>query len=111
MTRADVEAAVKMVSDWHDGFVRSLRALRSGMKEDAKGAPRALAERVRAQIKSAELNAERIEQVMLAALAAGNRGPSTHAEANMLLYLDYLGNKVDVQDRQQVRSISICTGS
>ncbi len=111
MTRADVEAAAKTVSAWHDAMVRPLRALRTELKEDAKGAPRAFAERVRAQIKSAELNAERIEQVMLATLAPENATQGIHAEANMLLYLEFVGGAADGADRALVQTISNCTPS
>ena len=92
-------------------MVRPLRALRTTLKEDSKGAPRAFAERVRAQIKSAELNAERIEQVMLAALASENAQAGAQAEANMLLYLDFVGAKVDTQDKASVQTISGRTSS
>jgi uncharacterized protein (TIGR02444 family) len=111
MTPADVAAAAKTVSAWHDAMVRPLRALRTELKEDAKGAPRPVAERVRAQIKSAELNAERVEQVMLVALAPDNVASGTHAEANMLLYLDFAGAKADGADKALIQIICSRTSS
>jgi len=68
LSTADAALIVKHVGAWHDGVVRPLRALRTDMKTDPKGAPPAAVERLRAQVKSAELNAERIEQDMLHAL-------------------------------------------
>ena len=70
----EVAGLVTSAAAWHDGVVRPLRALRTAMKGDAKGAPPALAERLRGQIKSAELNAERIEQRMLYAMRAQAAG-------------------------------------
>jgi uncharacterized protein (TIGR02444 family) len=111
MARADVATTMAAVSGWHDSFVRSLRALRTSMKKDSKGAPHPFAERVRAQIKSAELTAERIEQIMLAALAPGNSHEGYYAEENMRTYLESIGVQMDAQDRELIRTISLCTGS
>lgn len=111
MSRADVEAAAATVSAWHDAMVRPLRALRTELKENARGAPRPFAERVRSQIKSAELNAERIEQLMLVALAPGTAQPGAQAEANMLLYLEFVGATVDGSDRALIQTISDRTSS
>jgi uncharacterized protein (TIGR02444 family) len=71
LSREEAAAIAAHVSAWHDGVVRPLRALRTDLKADAKSAPPAAVDRLRAQIKSAELNAERVEQDMLFALPHG----------------------------------------
>ena len=104
-----IAAVVDYASGWHDGVVRPLRALRTAMKGDAKGAPAAAAERLRAQIKSAELNAERIEQEMLYAARPKVEGSSATsleaARANIASYFQRLGVAADSADWAAVESV------
>lgn len=52
---------------WHREVVRHLRALRKRLKGDAAGAPRALAEGLRRAVAATEIDAEHVEQILLAA--------------------------------------------
>jgi uncharacterized protein (TIGR02444 family) len=97
----DVAAAVARARDWHDGLVRPLRGLRAVLKEDRKGAPSILAERLRNQIKSAELNAERIEQQMLYESRPGDSaaaGARDVARRNIAAYFGCLKISVESAD-------------
>ena len=103
----EAAAAAAHVSGWHDGVVRPLRALRTDLKADAKGAPGAAVDRVRAQIKSAELNAERIEQDMLYALPRGPHAPLAKAAGrkNIERYFEALKIAAEPADWEAVEII------
>lgn len=106
-----VAAAVDQVRAWHDGVVRPLRALRTELKGDVKGAPPVLAERLRNQIKSAELNAERIEQQMLHAVAPATGGQGRDAaRANIVAYFNALKTPLESADWEAVDTILGATG-
>ncbi len=86
LTSDDISSARQEVQQWHDDIVRTLRAARRGLKtielRDADAAKAAA--QLRAQVKAAELESERIEQTMLeqwaaARLAARPRGNSRDA--------------------------------
>lgn len=65
LSDAEVATVLARVAAWHDGVVRSLRAIRTEMKDNPMGAPADISEALRNRIKGAELDAERIEQLML----------------------------------------------
>jgi uncharacterized protein (TIGR02444 family) len=92
LSQSEAAAVVAHVTAWHDEVVRPLRALRTDLKGNTKGAPPPVAERLRAQIKSAELNAERIEQEMLYALPRAERSApgKSPARSNIERYLEAL---------------------
>ena len=105
----EIASVVIHAAAWHDGVVRPLRVLRTAMKGGAKGAPPALAERLRGQIKSAELNAERIEQQMLYAMRSqvsrSARGSLEGARANIGGYFTALKIQADSADWSAVDAI------
>jgi uncharacterized protein (TIGR02444 family) len=64
----DVAAAAALVRGWHTDIVRTLRAVRRTLKPmslDDKDPLQGAAGALRAQVKAAELDAEKIEQTML----------------------------------------------
>ena len=64
----DVAAAAALVESWHNDVVRSLRGIRRYLKPvslDEKDPLRDAASVLRTQVKTAELDAEKIEQTML----------------------------------------------
>ena len=68
LTAEDLAAAAEAVAPWHNDVVRTLREARRTLKPlaaDIEDPLRVAATSVRAQVKNAELNAEKIEQAML----------------------------------------------
>lgn len=64
----DVAAAATLVEGWHNDVVRALRGVRRYLKPvslDKKDPSQGAASVLRTQVKSAELDAEKIEQTML----------------------------------------------
>jgi uncharacterized protein (TIGR02444 family) len=106
LSQSEAAAAVAHVTPWHDGVVRPLRALRTDMKSNLRNAPAGEGERLRAKIKSAELDAERIEQEMLAALPRASGAPQKDAARNNIeRYLEALKIGAQPQDWETVRKI------
>ncbi|MGB7257598.1 MAG: TIGR02444 family protein [Pseudolabrys sp.] len=68
LSAEDLAAATETVAPWHNDVVRTLREARRTLKPlavDIEDPLRVAATSVRAQVKNAELNAEKIEQAML----------------------------------------------
>jgi len=93
MGPSDLESARSRVRQWHDEAVRPLRSVRVALK--SMGEPGA--QDFRAQVKALELEAERIEQGALYALATerwpdtGGDDPSLAARANVTIFLQSHG--------------------
>lgn len=108
---AEVEAAV---ADWQGDIVAPLREVRRRLKS-ALGPGRGPIQALREQVKAVELDAERLEQLMLAALDLGplDRGPTqpdaivASAVANVQAYLDHLGVACDAKDRDCLYTILV----
>lgn len=90
---SDIEGARSRIRQWHDETVRPLRSVRVALKSiDEPGA-----QDLRARVKALELEAERIEQGALYALAcelwpdAGADDPRLAARANMMMFLQSHG--------------------
>ena len=92
--------APRVVSDkWNNDIVKGLRAVRQGLKTDFPDVPEGLRESLRAQVQATEIDAEHLEQLLLAgsvdrpaaegALTVEARAGD--ASANFKLYLDTLG--------------------
>ena len=99
----------KSVSPWHADIVRILRALRRRLKApDANWPPRET-ERLRERIKEAEIEAERIEQVMIAGLSLpaprARAAPRRDAKASLDRYFATLGTGLDDADRPTVSTL------
>jgi len=98
------------VADWHEEIVRGLRAVRKRLKEPVAGEDRALALAVRKHVQKTEIDAEHIEQLMLAAAAedlattaAGE--PADDARSNAEAYFTALGARLGEADRQALATI------
>ncbi len=100
LTSDDIAAARRQTGQWHDDIVRPLRAARRSLKtidlaQEANAAN--VAKNLRTQVKAAELEAERIEQTILARwadarLAAWPRGnPHNAVAANLQALLAAYG--------------------
>jgi uncharacterized protein (TIGR02444 family) len=96
----DIAAAAAAVSAWHAEIVRALRSVRHGLKPvslDADNPLHPAAASLRAQVKAAELKAEKIEQAMLwywsrRQLAGRSRGDAGAAlAANLRALLAHYG--------------------
>ena len=92
----EVAAAAESVSGWHADIVRALRGARQRLKPmslDAHDSHRAAATALRAKVKAAELESEKIEQAMLwdhwrrqsGAYTPGNRSEALAANLRALL--------------------------
>lgn len=107
LDRAQIEAACEAVRAWHEEVVRPLRSVRRRLKSALDGGPPSeLQLALRTRVQKIEIDAERIEQLRLAALADapdfggfgdfGNSGAapldSAAARANMEAYLSVLGS-------------------
>lgn len=97
-------------SAWHDEIVRGLRAVRKRLKEPVGGEDRDLALSIRKQVQKIEIDAEHIEQLMLAAAAeslpaAAPGDPAEDARANAETYLAQLKIRPNSTDREALQTI------
>ena len=102
LTPRDIGVCAGAVGAWHDAVVRPLRGVRRSLKEDLGAAPAGLPQALRREIQAREIDAEHIEQLMLA--AAMPREPQADmaqaarladASHNARCYLAVLGASVD----------------
>jgi uncharacterized protein (TIGR02444 family) len=95
----EIEGLMAAVGPWHEGVVKPLRAVRRWLK-DQETAPGAAAEALRQEVKAQELEAERIEQQILAeTLALGEGEPAAAlAAANLKAYLARLDLRAGAED-------------
>ncbi len=102
---AELDRLGGAVADWRERVVRPLRAVRRDMKA-ALGAPAPMADRLRNRVKRLELDAEHLEQLLLAQLLPGggedvDLSPDTAlatAAANARAYLESLGAGTDATE-------------
>ncbi len=96
--------AQAVVTDWQTEVVQPLRAVRRELKNEPRGAPPALVTQVRERVKAAELDAEHVEQLMLAAClpsvteGADRADWDRMARRNSLAYLEVLGVELAGED-------------
>ena len=92
--------SLRAASDkWYNDVVKRLRAVRQGLKTDFPDVPENLRENLRAQAQATEIDAEHLEQLLLAGVIdrPTAEGVSTidqragDGSANFKLYLDTLG--------------------
>jgi len=109
LSETDAARIVENVNRWHDGVVRPLRAMRVRLKDDPHGAPKAMADMLRNEIKRAELDAERIEQQLLFTQIWSDAPRATRstfsARENVLAYLKSLQIRPDTDDESKVGNI------
>jgi len=106
----DIAQIVEAVSAWHGEIVRGLRAVRKRLKDPVAGEERDLALSIRKQVQKIEIDAEHIEQLMLAAAAEAlpDAVPGDHAEdarANAEAYVAHLQIELDDEDRAALQTI------
>ena len=104
LDRAALRTAGNAIADWQAAVVQPLRALRRDLKTATHGAPAKLATTVRDRIKAAELDAEHVEQLILARRVPDDAGAAdpafggTLARRHVLAYLGQLGAELDEKD-------------
>lgn len=85
VTRADIEAIERLIAPWRDQAVIPLRGVRRAIKTPPAAIDPVLAGLLRTKVKALELEAERLQQEALYALAqtapAGEPAPSPEAAA------------------------------
>lgn len=91
------------VAEWHSAVVVGLRAVRKRLKTPIGTADAALAQALRARLQKIEIDAEHIEQLMLAATATQADGPPslTDGAANLARYYARFGappGETDLKD-------------
>lgn len=104
---------IEAVGDWHEAVVRPLRAVRRRLKTPIGAEDRALAEALRARLQKIEIDAEHIEQLMLARAADGAAPPAPapeaerlgHAALHLALYLGQRNIAPDAADRQALATL------
>jgi uncharacterized protein (TIGR02444 family) len=104
--------AAESVAPWHEQIVRRLRAARDALKGASFPLEPALAQRLRERILALELEAEHVEELILAGAAPangnGHEALETRAEdaaLNMRAYLATLGPDWDAQDQADFRTL------
>jgi uncharacterized protein (TIGR02444 family) len=101
--------AMAAVSRWQSEVVQPLRRARRALKTDGVGGPGAWRAHLRANVATLELDAEYVEQLVLARLAAqasrpvGNAGAEETIDANLERYLTLLGARSGVVSRRRLR--------
>jgi uncharacterized protein (TIGR02444 family) len=92
LSRADIEALESRVAEWRDRVVIPLREVRRQLKSPPALIDKGVAETFRTQIKQIELEAERVQQESLFALAQSSElgqpalSPEEAARDNVLAY-------------------------
>ncbi len=109
LSPAELDRLGGAVADWCERVVRPLRAVRRDMKAGL-GAPAPMADALRNRVKRLELDAEHLEQLLLAQLLPGGEevdvSPDTAlaaAAANARAYLESLG--VGTDDTEHLAAI------
>jgi len=112
LNRDDVAQCMKTVAPWHDAVVRPLRGVRRILKGGFDAAPADLSDQLRREIQAREIDAEHIEQLMLAAtihrVPKGSTPASerlSDASQNALTYLAALGARVDANEKMNLAAI------
>jgi uncharacterized protein (TIGR02444 family) len=113
ISREGLARARESVAVWHESVVKHLRSVRRILKDGIPPAPAALSQALRAQIQAHEIDAEHIEQLMLAAsvdtlaVNAGAREDARAADAvaNVGAYVQSLGMTATAADRAALARI------
>jgi uncharacterized protein (TIGR02444 family) len=107
-----LERAAAAVDRWQRQVVGPLRALRGRLKGGFESAPAELAAHLRGRILAVELDAEHVEQLVLAATVdrpSDDARPAARclqdAAANLAAYFALLGGHPDDTDRRDLRAI------
>jgi len=113
--RGFLRRVIAATSGWQSEVVQPLRGVRRALKKADAGLPRAWRAHLRAHVSTLELDAEYVEQLRLARLAAQAPRPVKGAsaretvEANLERYLGLLGSQVGAVSRR--RAQTLCAAS
>ncbi len=109
---AEIARLHEVVLSWHRDVVRGLRAVRRRLKSNAEAVPGGLREALRRQVARIEIDAEHIEQLVLAAAQAGEPEPGVEvaeaaqrAAANLGGYFGHLEARIEAADRAALGTI------
>lgn len=103
--------AMAAVSRWQSEVVQPLRLARRALKSDSVGGPEVWRAHLRKNVSTLELDAEYVEQLVLARLAAQAPRPLHNAsaektiEANLERYLALLGAPIGIVSRRRLRIV------
>ncbi len=102
----ELDQVLSGVADWHARTVRHLRALRKWLKGDLGAVPRGLGDRFRNAVAGLEIDAEHIEQLVLAGALARTPKPGLEAldgardaASSLAAYLGASGASSSATDR------------
>ena len=93
--RALLARARQITTLWHKEVVVPLRGLRGALKADSKGIPVELARRFRDEVKSLELEAERVELDTLGRLLEGPGSDDTDSSTQQNMMFEGLARYLD----------------
>ncbi|MDH3976922.1 MAG: TIGR02444 family protein [Gammaproteobacteria bacterium] len=96
LTTMQLEACTQRIRDWEEKVIQPLRAIRRAVRHETLGVPEFIAEAFHLHVESSELEAEHVEQLMLADLVAGagvidNPEPAPVVLANLQAYIAIAG--------------------
>ena len=109
--------AMAAVSRWQSEVVQPLRTARRALKTDSVGGPGGWRAHLRENVAALELDAEYVEQLILAGLASQAARPVRRAgaeetiEANLGRYLTLLGARMRVASRRRLRILCAACAS
>ncbi|HYC05587.1 MAG TPA: TIGR02444 family protein [Azospirillaceae bacterium] len=105
LTESELDAGREAVSAWHGEVVMPLRAVRRRLKEGPPPAPSPATEALRNRVKAAELEAERLEQSILADVVRDVRRDAS-SDAAILANLQLAVPEAPAVTRQLHKAIS-----
>ncbi len=110
LTTAHIATALRRIADWEGHVIKPLREIRRACRREALGVPEFLLQMFQPQIETVELEAEHVEQLVLAELvpslefsAEGADDPASDAVRSLKAYVDELDV---VQDAQLTECLS-----
>jgi uncharacterized protein (TIGR02444 family) len=112
LTSTQVSTALQRVADWEEQVIKPLREIRRTCRHEALGIPEFLLQTFVPKIETVELEAEQVEQLVLAELAQGlmrsAEGASDHAQNDAVGSLKaYIGALGIAQDAQLTECLSV----
>ena len=103
---AEIANIAAGIAAWHEGVVRPLRRARRNAKAGLPPVDAALTEALRRRVADAEIEAERLEQLHIEALAGSvtvvEADREGAAAANLALYLEHCNVDTGPQDRRDL---------
>jgi uncharacterized protein (TIGR02444 family) len=110
LTTAHIATALRRIADWEGHVIKPLREIRRACRREALGVPEFLLQMFQPQIETVELEAEHVEQLVLAELvlslefsAEEGDDPASDAVRSLKAYVDELDV---VQDAQLTECLS-----